>query len=81
VNRPFPVAAEVLLCLAALAFLVAVSYLSRWVRQVMNRRFPKLPVAVPADAGERPRDATVYIEGPLIMSAPDRPFTRAREPQ
>ena len=80
-NNSFPVAVEVLLCAAAIAAMVGMAYLVEWVHRVMSARFPKSPVAVPASAEERPRDATLFIEGPLIMSAPDRPFNRTREPQ
>lgn len=62
---PWPV--EVAECLAALAAMVAIAYVSRWVRQVMDRRFPKRsPVA--AETGARPPEtATVYVEGPLTI--------------
>jgi len=77
VNRGLPIAAEVLECLGTLGLLLGASYLSAWA----HRRFPRSPAAAPAeDAGERvPDPAVVYVQGPLIMSGPDRHFVRVRE--
>jgi hypothetical protein len=77
-NHPFPVPLEVALCLAALAALVVISYLSHWVHAFMSRRFPQAPA--PAEPEGQPREpAMVHVDGPMIMLPGNRPFIRAGE--
>jgi len=78
VNRGLPIAAEVAECLGTLSLLLGVSYLSAWAHRLAARRSP---APAPAeDAGEpAPGPAVVYVDGPLIMSGPARPFVHVRE--